>query len=112
MIQKVYASIGESLSKPGITTKDIPDYLNMGINLSLGVGSAVTGIFGVLGGVQYAMSKGDAKAAATARAWITNAVIGFGAVICVFALREFVLDKALGLGGTEQLDTISGVTSF
>lgn len=87
------------------TDRTVADYINMAINLVMGFGVGISVIFLILGGIQYVMSKGDAKAAEAARQWLTNAVIGMIIVVAVFGLRSIVL-RLLGFEGIDtSLDT-------
>ena len=107
---KVYAQIDSTLQAPSVSMYTLPQLVNIAINLVLGLGIAITIIFLILGGIQYATSKGDAKAAQTARQWLTNAVIGGIIVVGVFSLRNLIY-TAIGVnvnGGNQ----INGVINF
>ena len=111
MLRKVYAeAIANTVSDPGLETRTLPEYINMAINLVLGLGAAISIIFLMLGGIQYMTSKGDAKAAETARKWLTNAVIGTIITIGTFALRSMIFGM-LGMEGAalNNAQQINGV---
>lgn len=84
---------------------------NFGTNTTLGeiIGSLLPYIFGaagialliylIIGGFQMMLSRGDPKAAQSAQAKITNAVIGFVIVILAFIIVR-LLSSVLGLENT------------
>jgi hypothetical protein len=115
VVQKVYAQAGQlrntvtNISGIG-SGKGLPQYFNMAINLVMGFGVGISVIFLILGGIQYIMSKGDAKAAEAARQWLTNAVIGMIIVVAVFALRTMVF-SLIGFGNVDS-NVDSAVISF
>lgn len=78
-------------------------------NIIIGIGIALTVVFLVLGGIQYITSRGDAKAAETARASLTNAVIGFIIVVAAITIR-FAIGNVL-FGGTDT-SGFGNVTPF
>ena len=109
---KVYASNQQAIPVDAPPTVDIgikslPDLFNFLINLVMGIGVALAVIFLVIGGIQYITSKGDQKAAETARQTLTNAVIGFIIVIGAFAIKTIVLG-ALAVNGTPGSNTVVG----
>lgn len=64
---------------------------NFILNLLIGVGFFLTAVFLIWGGIQYIMSKGDTKAATTARDTITNSIIGLVIVIGALAIRQIAI---------------------
>jgi TRAP-type C4-dicarboxylate transport system permease small subunit len=108
MLRTTYAQvIGNTVQAPRSTVieEGLPSILNMAINLVLGIGIALTIIFLIIGGIQYVTSRGDQKAADTARKSLTNAVIGFIIVIGAFSIR-ILLAKMIG---TNANVTVNGV---
>ena len=87
------------------TITTLADILGIIMNVVLGLGIALTIVFLIIGGIQYITSRGDAKAADTARSSLTNAVIGFIVVIGAFTIR-IVVANVFGGDVTE----VTGVT--
>jgi cytochrome bd-type quinol oxidase subunit 2 len=96
LVQNVYAAVATTVDAPTLPFTNLAQIFNVLINIVLGAGVALTIIFLILGGIQYIMSKGDQKAAQTARDWLTNAVIGFIVVIGAFTIRV-ILKTMLGV---------------
>lgn len=78
-------------------------------NIIIGIGIALTVIFLVLGGIQYITSRGDTKQVETARASLTNAIIGFIIVIAAVTIR-FVVSNVLT--GGSNISGLENVTPF
>lgn len=70
--------------------------LSGAINLTFAVGIGICLVFMTVGGIKYATSGGDQKAAESARNTITSAVIGF-VVILAFRLVLELIMKLLGV---------------
>lgn len=75
--------------------KDLFALLKGAVNVVFYVGIAICLVFMIVGGIKYATSGGDQKAAESARGTITSAVIGF---VVVLGFR-FILEIVLGLLG-------------
>ena len=107
-VQNVYAQpLTDVQLTPLTDVNSIADALAIILNIVVGIGIALVVIFLVFGGIQYVMSKGDPKAAATAQQAITNAIIGF--VIIVGALTiKIIVGNIIGGGNV----TIENVTPF
>jgi len=111
MLQKVYAQVETTIrTKPDLGWTSLADVFNVAINIVLGAGIALTIIFLILGGIQYMTSKGDQKAVAQARGWLTNAVIGFIVVIGAFTIKT-IIGNMIG-GRYLNLNTVNSVINI
>lgn len=114
MLREVYAAAKTTLSSPVSSfdeTSTFTDFFNLIANVLIGIGIGLTVIFLVLGGIQYMTSRGDAKAAESARTALTNAVIGFVIVIFSVTLR-FVIGNILGLDETAVVDPEAMIINY
>lgn len=108
LIQQVFAdqgAIDKTIATTSLGVASLPDVFAVVTNIALGIGIALAVIFLIVGGIQYITSKGDQKAAETARKTLTNAVIGFIIVVGAFTIKAIV-GGALGITG----GTVTNVT--
>ncbi|MFA6981457.1 MAG: hypothetical protein WC243_00290 [Patescibacteria group bacterium] len=107
MLRKIYAQgniTGPNI--PALTT--LEGIFGLITNIVLWIGVALTVIFLIVGGIQYITSRGDQKAAETARKSLTNAVIGFIIVIGAFSIRALVLNLIGGGNVISQITVNNG----
>ncbi|MCA9307956.1 hypothetical protein KC980_00420 [candidate division WWE3 bacterium] len=100
LVPRVYAAGGEvgvDVQLPGHISRftNIASVLGFVLNIILGIGIFLTVAYLVIGGIQYVTSKGDVKAADTARQSITNAVIGFVVIMGATTIK-FIVQATLG----------------
>lgn len=107
LAQAVATSVVNPLAQTLGTTVTIANVFSLVTNILIGIGVALTVIFLVLGGIQYITSRGDTKAAETARASLTNAVIGFIIVVAAITIRYAISNVIFGGDGTAGLENVT-----
>ena len=100
--RQVFAGVGENepdttIPNPITGITNLSELFGTILNVLLYVGVGVCLIFLILGGITYATSGGDPKAADKAKSSITSAIIGL-VVIIGFRVIVGIILKLLGVG--------------
>lgn len=97
LVQKVYAQVSSDVNLPTLQYDSIADVLGLVLNLLIGVGVALVVIFMVWAGIQYVFSKGDPKAADSARLALTHAIIGLVIILAAGTIK-LIVQNTIGAG--------------
>ena len=89
----------EAMPKFNFTGSKLGDVIDIILPYVFGASALALLIYLILGGFQYMFSKGDPKAAQSAQAKITNALIGFVIIVLAFLIVR-LLGRVLGLQNT------------
>ena len=112
LIREAHAAVStQAIQNPlGNRFQTLADVFGLVINLVIGVGVSLTVVFLVIGGIRYITAQGDVKAAESARASLTNAVIGFVIVLAAITIK-FIVGGILntGAGSTNVQEVTPGL---
>ena len=90
------AQDGVDSINPGGVATNLPETIQIIINVALGVIGMVAVIMIIMGGFQYTSSQGDEKKVTKAKNTIMYGVIGLIIALLAFAIVNFVLGSVFG----------------